>query len=267
MIEIWQNLPSITPSEFFIFGFSIKFYSLAYILGVICIILFIHFAKYKKWVKSSVEDLENIVFISFLMAILGGRIFYILFYNLDYYLTNPVEMFWPFRDGKFVGFYGLSFHGGFVFSLISVLYYAKKKQIDFEEIQIALIPPICLALMFGRLGNFFNGELFGRETTLGVGMYFDSVLRHPSQLYQAFYEGPIMFCLIMLSFVKFKIKNLLLVFVALYSVGRFMIEFFREPDSQLGLFFGVFSMGQLLSIAMLGVVFFINWLLKQNKAS
>ena len=201
---------------------------------------------------------EDLIFVSFLSAILGGRVFYILFYNLEYFLARPMEMFWPFLDGKFVGFYGMSFHGGLAFSLLAIYIVQKKRKLPWGELQYVVLLPVCLALMFGRLGNFFNGELFGRETVLSIGMYFDGVLRHPSQLYQALLEGPVLMSALYILRKKFAVQNLLSWFLGLYGLFRFGIEFVRQPDSQLGLLWLGLSMGQWLSLGMIGLAMLVN---------
>ena len=167
-------------------------------------------------------------------------------------------MFWPFIDGRFTGFYGMSFHGGLAFALIAIYIMQKRRRLPWGELQYILLLPVCLALMFGRLGNFFNGELFGRETTLSIGMYFDGVLRHPSQLYQALLEGPILMTTIYILRNKCNIQNLLGWFLGLYGLFRFLVEFVREPDAQLGLLWLGLSMGQLLSITMIFLAFYVN---------
>ena len=258
MIEVWQNLPSIVPSVLNIFGFELKLYSLAYLLGVFSVMGFVYIQDVQGKLSAKRSDYEDLIFVSFLSAILGGRVFYILFYNLEYFLAKPVEMFWPFIDGKFTGFYGMSFHGGLVFALIAIYIMQKKRRLPWGELQYVLLMPVCLALMFGRLGNFFNGELFGRQTTQGIGMYFDGVLRHPSQLYQALLEGPILMSAIYILRNKLNIQNLLSWFLGLYGLFRFLVEFVREPDAQLGIVWFGLSMGQILSITMIFLAFYVN---------
>ena len=258
MIEFWQNLPSIVPSALNIFGFELKLYSLAYLLGVFSVMGFVYIQDVQGKLSAKRSDYEDLIFVSFLSAILGGRVFYILFYNLEYFLNKPVEMFWPFIDGRFTGFYGMSFHGGLVFSILAIYIMQKKRKLPWAELQYILLLPICLALMFGRLGNFFNGELFGRETTLGIGMYFYGVLRHPSQLYQAILEGPVLLSALYIMRNKFNVQNLLSWFLGLYGLFRFVVEFVREPDSQLGLLWMGFSMGQILSLGMIVLAILVN---------
>ena len=258
MIEAWQNLPTIVPSAISIWGLELKLYSLAYLLGVFSVMGFVYFQDVRGRLTAKRSDYEDLIFVSFLSAILGGRVFYILFYNLEYFLARPVEMFWPFLDGKFVGFYGLSFHGGLFFSLLAIYIVQKKRKLPWNELQYVVLLPVCLALMFGRLGNFFNGELFGRETTLAIGMNFDGVLRHPSQLYQALAEGPVLMSALYILRNKFGVRNLLSWFLGLYGLFRFMIEFVREPDSQIGLLWLDLSMGQWLCVGMILLAICVN---------
>jgi len=265
MIEFWQNLPSTVPSALNIFGFELKLYSLAYLLGVLSVMGFVYIQDVHGKLSAKRSNYEDLIFVSFLSAILGGRVFYILFYNLEYFLTKPMEMFWPFVDGRFTGFYGMSFHGGLFFSLLAIFIMQQKRRLPWGELQYVVLLPVCLALMFGRLGNFFNGELFGRETTLGFGMYFDGVLRHPSQLYQAILEGPVLLSALYIMRNKFNVQNLLSWFLGLYGLFRFIVEFVREPDSQLGLLWFGLSMGQWLCIVMIFGAFMVNRLKFLNK--
>ena len=147
----------------------------------------------------------------------------------------------------------MSFHGGFIFAFLYLLFALKKYKISYNDFQIALVPQIPIAIFLGRIANFLNGELYGRITESKIGMYFNGVLRHPSQLYEALLEGVLLF--VILNFLKnSKYSRYLGAFLAsLYILFRILVEFFREPDSQLGLFFGV-SMGQILSFLMLSIL-------------
>ncbi len=258
MIEVWQNLPAVVPSSMNLFGLELKLYSVAYVLGVSSVMGFVYWQDKCGRLTAKRSDYEDLIFVSFLSAILGGRVFYILFYNLEYFLARPVEMFWPFVDGRFIGFYGMSFHGGLLFALLAIYIVQKKRKLPWGELQYVVLLPVCLALMFGRLGNFFNGELFGRETTLAIGMYFDGMLRHPSQLYQALLEGPVLLTILYILRNKFGVQNLLSWFLGLYGLFRFGIEFVREPDSQLGLLWLGLSMGQWLSLLMILLAIALN---------
>jgi phosphatidylglycerol:prolipoprotein diacylglycerol transferase len=258
-LEIWNNLPSYVSPSFSLLGFfNIHFYSLAYILGFLAVVILS-----KKYIKDnklevglSNKEYEDVLLNAFIMAVIGGRTFYVLFYNLDYFLANPLQIIWPFNAlGEFTGLSGMSFHGGLFFTFVYLLYIVKKKRINITAFQEAFVPYIPIAFFLGRIANFMNGELYGRPTQSVIGMYFDGILRHPSQLYEAFLEGIVLF-LILLFIRKSEFKNYLGVFlVAFYVLFRFIVEFFREPDVQLGLFYG-FSMGQILSVLCISLIGF-----------
>jgi phosphatidylglycerol:prolipoprotein diacylglycerol transferase len=197
--------------------------------------------------------------------IIGGRLGYVIFYNPDYYLNNLLEIFKLWNGG-------MSFHGGFIGVVIAVIYSSKisKTAILILADLIAIVAPI--GIFFGRLANFINGELYGRITNHSFGMIFPNAgnsPRHPSQLYEAFFEGFLLF-IILLLFIKFtNILNkkglITALFLSCYGSFRFMIEFFREPDANIGLLYFNFSMGQLLSLPMIIVgLYFIIFIARKK---
>jgi phosphatidylglycerol:prolipoprotein diacylglycerol transferase len=197
--------------------------------------------------------------------IIGGRLGYVIFYNPDYYLNNLLEIFKLWNGG-------MSFHGGFIGVVFAVIYSSKisKTAILILADLIAIVAPI--GIFFGRLANFINGELYGRITNHSFGMIFPNAgnsPRHPSQLYEAFFEGFLLF-IIMLLFIKFtNILNkkglITALFLSCYGSFRFMIEFFREPDANIGLLYFNFSMGQLLSLPMIIVgIYFIIFIARKK---
>jgi phosphatidylglycerol:prolipoprotein diacylglycerol transferase len=197
--------------------------------------------------------------------IIGGRLGYVIFYNPDYYLNNLLEIFKLWNGG-------MSFHGGFIGVVFAVIYSSKisKTAILILADLIAIVAPI--GIFFGRLANFINGELYGRITNHSFGMIFPNAgnsPRHPSQLYEAFFEGFVLF-IIMLLFIKFtNILNkkglITALFLSCYGSFRFIIEFFREPDANIGLLYFNFSMGQLLSLPMIIVgLYFIIFIARKK---
>ena len=197
--------------------------------------------------------------------IIGGRLGYVIFYNPDYYLNNLLEIFKLWNGG-------MSFHGGFIGVVFAVIYSSKisKTAILILADLIAIAAPI--GIFFGRLANFINGELYGRITNHSFGMIFPNAgnsPRHPSQLYEAFFEGFLLF-IIMVLFIKFtNILNkkglITALFLSCYGSFRFMIEFFREPDANIGLLYFNFSMGQLLSLPMIIVgLYFIIFIARKK---
>jgi phosphatidylglycerol:prolipoprotein diacylglycerol transferase len=215
----------------------------------------------------SKETIQSYFFWAILGAIIGGRIGYVLFYNLDYFLKYPLEIILPFsydNGWHYTGISGMSYHGGLVGVGVASVLFCRENKIKFSDFASLIIPALPLGYTFGRIGNFINGELYGRVTNVFWGMYFPldltNSLRHPSQLYEAFFEGV---CLFVLFWSIRKNKLLANFFFSLYLIFyglvRFVIEFFREPDAQLGFVWGKLTMGQVLCLVMVifGLVIFI----------
>ena len=244
------------PIAFQVFSFEIRWYSLAYIAGILLGWLYCK----KKIIKDKVlfnlfDDFITYVIIG---IILGGRLGYALFYNLNYYLENPIEIFMVWNGG-------MSFHGGLIGVIIASLLFSKKhnmSQFIFLDL-VSLTAPI--GIFFGRIANFINSELYGRPTDVPWSVKFiiiDNIKRHPSQLYEAIFEGIILFLLLGHFTKKGYLKNpgqISGLFLIFYSSFRFMVEFFRSPDPQLGYIFLNLTLGQVLSIIFLilgGILFF-----------
>ena len=236
------------PVAFQILSLEIRWYSLAYIIGII----FGWTYCKKKLIKdprilSLFDD-----FITYLIigVILGGRLGYALFYNLKYYLENPVEILMLWNGG-------MSFHGALIGVIIASQLFSSKHKINqfiFLDL-VALSAPI--GIFFGRIANFINSELIGRATDLPWSVQFiliDNVKRHPSQLYEAFFEGIILFFLLGHFFRKNYLKipgKISALFLIFYSLFRFLAEFFRSPDAQIGYLILNLTLGQLLSVLFL----------------
>ena len=243
------------PVAFQIMSFEIRWYSLAYISGIVigwllCKKIFIQ--------KSNInEKFDDYITYLIIGIIVGGRLGYIIFYNFDYYVNNILDIFKIWQGG-------MSFHGGLIGVFVSSIIFAKKNhQESFLYMDlVSLVAPI--GIFFGRLANFINSELYGNATEVPWAVTFiqvDNLSRHPSQLYEAILEGIILF-LILLHFRKKKflekpglISGLFLIF---YSVFRFFIEFFRVPDEQLGYLIFNLSMGQIISLIFIlfGIILF-----------
>ena len=236
------------PTAFQIFSLEIRWYSLAYIIGII-----------SGWVyckKILIKDqlIINLFddFITYLIlgVILGGRLGYALFYNLKYYLENPLEILMVWNGG-------MSFHGGLIGVILATQLFSNKHNINqfiFLDL-VALSAPI--GIFFGRIANFINSELIGRASDLPWSVQFiliDNIKRHPSQLYEAFFEGIILFYLLRYFLKKNylqspgKISALFLIF---YSLFRFLLEFFRSPDPHIGFLITNLTLGQLISVLFL----------------
>ena len=236
------------PVAFQIFSLEIRWYSLAYIFGIS---LGWMYCKKKliqnKYILDIFDDYITYVIVG---IILGGRIGYALFYNLKFYLENPVEILMIWNGG-------MSFHGGLIgIIVVSVLFAKKYNQDSFLYMDlVALVAPI--GIFFGRIANFINSELYGIPTEVPWGVIFvqiDKFARHPSQLYEAFLEGVTLFIIMNLIILKgnYKIGTCSSMFLIIYGFFRIFGEQFREPDSQIGYLFNFLSMGSLLSVIMIG---------------
>ena len=249
------------PVAFEILSLEIRWYSLAYIIGIILGWVYCKKILIKdKYILSLFDD-----FISYLIIgiILGGRIGYTLFYNLNYYLENPFEILMVWNGG-------MSFHGGLIGVIVASHFFSRKYKVSqfiFLDF-IALSAPI--GIFFGRIANFINSELIGRATDLPWSVQFvliDNIKRHPSQLYEALFEGVILFLLLGYFFRKNYLQNpgkISALFLIFYSLFRFFIEFFRSPDSQIGYLVLNLTLGQLISVFFLiaGILLFY---LKNNE--
>ena len=241
--------PQFDPIAISIGPVALHWYGLMYFIGFLS---FIYFGKKQvrnqTWSLIDEKVLDDMFFYGALGVILGGRLGYVLFYQPGYYLNNPAEIF-AFWQG------GMSFHGGFLGVLIAMMMIAKKYQIRWLVITDFIAPLVPLGLGFGRIGNFINQELWGRPTDVSWGMIFpavDYIIRHPSQLYQSFFEGLFLFLILWLYAKKQRaVGKVSALFLIFYGLFRFLIEFTREPDGHLGLLYLGFSMGQWLSLPML----------------
>ncbi len=230
---------------------------------VIVYFLVMHRIKNEKY-KYTSEDIQDFLVWAMVGVLLGARLGDVLFYNLDYYLYHPLEIFLPFTfsDGiRFTGISGMSYHGGIIGVIIMSVLFCRKRKFDFWKFADLISPAIPLGYTFGRLGNFINGELFGRVTSMPWGMYFPldptQSLRHPSQLYEAFFEGIFLFAVLWALRKKKLFDGALLgLYIFGYGFVRFMIEFFREPDYMVG----PISIGQFLCVLMmLGGIGLLMW--------
>ena len=251
--------------------FQIRWYSMAYILGIVLgwiyAIKIIKIASKNKYgyepIKTS--DFDDLIIYLVLGIVLGGRLGYVLFYNLEFYSQNFIEIFKIWQGG-------MSFHGGLLGIIVSILIFSKNKNTSFFKYSDIIVCVAPIGLFLGRIANFINGELFGKISTLPWAVIFPSggnIARHPSQIYEALLEGIILFILI--NFFALK-KNLLFkngyisaLFLILYSVFRILSEYFREPDEHLGYFFNYFSMGTLLSFLTLIAGFLVIFFMKKNE--
>jgi phosphatidylglycerol:prolipoprotein diacylglycerol transferase len=259
-IMAWRHLPShLSPNLLEIGSFQLRYYSLMYLAAFACTYYLVMYRIRRERYPYTAEQVQDYFVWAILGVILGGRLGYVFFYNLGYYLERPLEILFPFdfSDGfRFIGISGMSYHGGAIAVLVASLIFCWRRKIDFWRFADLFCPAIPLGYTFGRLGNFINGELYGRATTAAWGMVFPldplHLLRHPSQLYEAFFEGIVLFAVLWLIRRKSPFDGALFAWYLIgYGAIRFFIEFFREPDVQLGLVLGPFTMGQLLCFLMI----------------
>lgn len=252
-----MQFPHIDPVFIRLGPLEFRWYGLMYVIGFVAAYFVIMAETRRRKLPIGKDDVADMIFAVALGVIAGGRTGYVLFYNLSDYLAHPLKIFAVWEGG-------MSFHGGLAGALLGGLWFARKKKIKFPVLVDigSLTAPIGLGL--GRIGNFINGELYGRVTDLPWGMVFPdpragNLPRHPSQLYEAFMEGPVIFAILWILRRGKKPDGVIFwAFIALYGAFRFLLEFFREPDFQLGFILGGFSMGQVLSFPMaVGGVFMI----------
>ncbi len=242
------SFPNIDPVIVKIGPFSIRWYGVMYLIGFATSYLLVKYHVKKKKIALSMKDVDSLYLFLIFGLIIGARLGYIIFYNLSDYLKNPLEIFAIWHGG-------MSFHGGLIGSIVAGILFCEKFRLDFWQISDLVIVTAPIGLGLGRLGNFINGELYGRVTDVPWAMVFPgggSLPRHPSQLYEFFLEGVILFAL--LWFFKdrdLKAGIITSLFLILYGLFRFFVEFFREPDPQLGFILSPFTMGQLLSSIMI----------------
>ena len=259
-LQFYQELPlRINPLAFHIGFIQISWYALMYLVGFVVVYYLLVWRIKKKEGNWREENIQEFLIYAFLGVVIGGRLGYVIFYNLPFYLNNPLAIISPFNQGAWTGIYGMSYHGGLIGVLIATAFFCRKNKINFFSLADFIVPAVPAGYFFGRLGNFLNGELFGRITAKSWGMYFpgEALLRHPSQWYEAFFEGLVLFIILWTLRNSIRYKNkLLYVYVLGYSVFRFGIEFFRQPDEQIGFLFGFLTLGQVFSLLMIGLALF-----------
>jgi phosphatidylglycerol:prolipoprotein diacylglycerol transferase len=268
LINWWQHLPAkMNPVMFELGPLKPQYYGLMYIVAfAITYFLVMYRVKHERSFGIRKEQVLDLTTYLILGLIIGARLGYVLFYHFSYYLQHPLEIFLPldFSNGiRFIGFSGMSYHGGLVGVIFGAWLFIRKKKLNFLEMVDLYIPAIPLGYTFGRLGNFINGELYGRKTSAPIGMYFptapDTALRHPSQLYEAFFEGIFLFVILWLLRKRQEVQGAMLAYYLVgYGVVRFVIEYFRQPDAHIGFVFMSFSVGQLLCGVMIasGIVLY-----------
>jgi len=255
------NYPNIDPVIFRVGPLQVRWYGLMYVLGFSATLLLVNYQIKKSDLKEIGVHFENLNLVLIISLILGGRLGYVVFYNLSYYLQHPLEILATWQGG-------MSFHGGMLGLIVGAYVFCRRKKLDFWQVIDLYTVTVPIGLGLGRIGNFINGELYGRVTDVAWGMVFPGggpFPRHPSQLYEAFLEGVVLFLILWIMKEKRKPPSswpsgsMGALFLILYGLFRIFAEFFRQPDPQIGFLFGSVTMGQLLSGFMIaaGIILFV----------
>lgn len=255
--------PSIDPVFLRLGPLQFRWYGLMYVLGFILSYFIIRSEVRRKKLELDAEGIADLIFSMAVGVVLGGRLGYVLFYDLAAYLARPLKILYIWEGG-------MSFHGGMLGVAVAAIWFARSRKLPLLQLAdlAALAAPVGLGL--GRIGNFINGELYGRPTDLPWGIIFPEggpLPRHPSQLYEAFLEGLVLFFVVRWCARRIPLNGAAVAaFLAGYGLFRSFVELFRQPDSQLGLFWGFFSMGQLLSLPLFVCgVGLLWWLWRKNR--
>lgn len=239
--------PHIDPEIVRIGPFSVRWYGMMYLIGFLSSYLLVRYQVKKRGLPLSKTTIDSLYTYIILGLLIGARVGYVLFYNLPVYIKDPLEIFAVWHGG-------MSFHGGLTGCIIGGYIFSKKFKVDFWQLSDLIVITAPIGIGLGRLGNFINGELYGRITDVPWAMVFPEggpLPRHPSQLYEFLLEGIILFLL--LWFLKDRVSKkgyLLAAFLLFYGIFRFLVEFLREPDPQIGYISGFLTMGQILSSVM-----------------
>jgi len=261
----WKHIPEhINPNIIEIGSFQIRYYGLMYVIAFATTYLLVLHRLNNERYEYSKAVVQKYFMWAILGVLVGGRLGFVLFYDLRYFIAYPLRIICPFDFSNgfgYIGLFGMSYHGGLLGVILASLFFCYKNRVNFWHFADFLSPAVPLGYTFGRIGNFLNGELFGRVTSVPWAMYFPldptGQLRHPSQLYEAFFEGIFLFIILW----NLRRKQLFngfhfCLYIISYSIVRFCIEFVREPNLGLASIWNFFTMGQLLSTVMiLGVAF------------
>ena len=263
VFDMMIEFPNINPVAIDLSFIQIRWYAISYVTGILLSWFLILRIIKNKQIQINSEVISELISNSILGIILGGRLGYVLFYNNEYFINNILEIFKIWNGG-------MSFHGGLIGVIVASQLFSSKHKVNqfiFLDL-VALSAPI--GIFFGRVANFINSELIGRATDLPWSVQFiliDNIRRHPSQLYEAFFEGVVLFLLLGHFFRRDYLKNpgkISALFLIFYSLFRFFMEFFRFPDPQIGYLVLNLTLGQLISIIFL-VVGILLFYLKNNE--
>lgn len=270
----WSYIPEhLNPILFTLGIVKIHWYGLMYAVAFITVYLLVFYRLGTENYKYSKDTIFNFMLYAILGVLIGGRLGYVVSSDFKYYLSNPLKIIFPFdfSNGlQYTGISGMAYHGGLIAVLLVYIIFCYRKKINHWHFADLFVPAIPLGYAFGRIGNFVNGELYGRVTTLPWGMYFPldptQQLRHPSQLYEAFFEGIVLF-LIFWNIRKRKCFDgfFLSIYLIGYGLARLFIEFFREPISYATFELGPFNLAQIFCVGMILIGIFIILIKKSAK--
>ncbi len=257
--------PKIDPVIVTIGPISVRWYGVMYVVGFIASYFLIQKQERSKQIGLVGTVAQDLIFYLAIGLIVGGRLGYILFYeymDLSFYIKNPLELIATWRGG-------MSFHGGLIGCVLAGWIFARRRNIPFAALADCTIVTAPIGLMFGRLGNFINAELLGRPSDVPWAMVFPTggpAPRHPTQLYESFAEGLLLFLILWYLHKKpFKDGMMVAFFMLFYGIFRFIIEFFKEPDPQIGYLLTYLTMGQLLCLAMIAAALLLMVYLQRVK--
>ena len=259
------DFPQISPIMFSVGPLDIRWYSMAYLLGILIGWWLLGRNVKKNDLKLTKENMEDFVFYITLGIVIGGRLGYVLFYGGSAFWMNPLQVFEVWKGG-------MSFHGGALGVIAASYLFARKIKYPFLALTDLVVLYAPIGLFLGRLANFVNDELWGRVTDVPWAMKFPNggyLPRHPSQLYEAFFEGIVMFVVLnslwRSAWVRAHQGVVSSLFVILYGIFRIAMEQFREPDIQMGYFFTYFTMGQILSVPLIGLGIIVLYFVSRKK--
>lgn len=259
------KFPEIDPIIVSVGPIALRWYGLMYVLGFMATFFLVRRQIRRRGLGTLAEQFDNLNMVLLVSLVVGGRLGYVLFYNLPYYLDHPLQSFNTMAGG-------MSFHGGMLGVIFGGMWYCRRVGLGFLDTADLYVATLPIGLGFGRIGNFINGELYGRATDVPWGMVFPGggvVVRHPSQLYEAILEGVVLFSLLVwMGRLKesrgWQHGSILAFFILFYGVLRCFVELFREPDAHIGLMAGMLSRGQLLSGLMIGAGGLFFWFVNRR---
>ena len=265
--NIWQRLPEkINPVAFHLGPIEISWYGIMYLVAFAIVYYLVRYRIRTEKLEISFETVQDFFPLGIVGLLLGARLGDVFIYDWSYFQNHLSQIFLPFdiyNHWQYIGIYGMSYFGGLIGLALAFYIFCKIRKINLLEFSDLFAPAVPLAFTFGRLGNFINGELYGRMTTKFWGMYFPAdfsgQLRHPSQLYEAFLEGIILFAILWsLRKSKMPVGYLTAFYLIGYGLARFISEFFREPDNEWFVF--LLTIGQWFGVAIiiLGIILLIS---------